>query len=367
MLTEIRDFELGELEQRFHQRFRLDRAGARLEHDAHILGRFVADVGQQRQLALIEQFGDLLDQSRLLHAVGNLGYDRDPAAAARVLLRPTRAQTKGAAAGAVGLENRGPFVDDDAAGGKIRTRHELRERFGLGARMSDEIERRIAEFGDVVRRDRRRHADRDALRAVGEQVRHGRRHDHRLLRVAGIIVAPVDGVLLDALHEKAGDVGHARLGVAIGGGVVAVDVAEIALALDQRIARGEILRETHQRLVDRLIAMRMERPHHVADNLGAFLESRAGVELEDMHAVENAAMHGLQPIAGVGKRAAHDGGERIGEIALLQRVAQVDVDRRGRRRRGRRNCFGHGPGLAGEAESRQAAPRVRGPKCAGCP
>ena len=75
------------------------------------------------------------------------------------------------------------------------------------------------------------------------------------------------------------EIGQARLGVAIGGGVVAVDVAEIALPLDQRKARGKILREPHQRLVDRLVAVRMERAHHVADDLGAFLESRAGIEL----------------------------------------------------------------------------------------
>ena len=222
--------------------------------------------------------------------------------------------------------------------------------------MGDEIERGVAEFGDIVRRDRGRHADRDALRAIGEQVRHGRGHDDRLLRVAGIIVAPVDRVLVDALHEQARDIGHARFGVAIGGGVIAVDIAEIALALDQRIARGEILRETHQRLVDRLVAVRMERAHHVADDLRAFLEGRAGIEPQDMHAVEDAAMHGLQPVARVGKRAAHDGGERIGEIALLERVAQIDVDRRRRRGRRRRNGFGHGLGVTPWAESRQARP-----------
>ena len=233
---------------------------------------FVAHVGEQRQLALVEQVRDLFDQPRLLDPVGNLADDRDPAAAAGILLRPARAQTEGAATGAVGVDDRGLGVDDDAAGREVRTRHELGHRFGVGARMGDEVERRVAEFGDVVRRDRGRHADRDALRAVGEQVRNRGRHDDRLLGVAGVVVAPVDRIFLDALHEETGDVGHPRLGVAVGGGVVAVDVAEIALPLDQRVARGEILRQAHQGLVDRLIAMRMERPHHVADDLGAFLE-----------------------------------------------------------------------------------------------
>ena len=177
-------------------------------------------------------------------------------------------------------------------------------------------------------------------------------HD-RLSRVARIIVAPVDRVLVDALHQQARDVGHARFGVAIGGGVVAVDIAEIALSLDERVARGEILGEAHQRLVDRLVAVRMERAHHVADDFRAFLERRARVELQDMHAVENAAMHGLEPVARVGQRPAHDGRERIGEVALFQRVAQADVNGRRGRRRGRRCGFGHGPRVSPGPESRQ--------------
>ena len=36
-------------------------------------------------------------------------------------------------------------------------------------------------------------------------------------------------------------------------------------------------------------------------------------------------MHRLQPVARIGQRAVHDGGERIGEIALLQRLAQRDL------------------------------------------
>jgi hypothetical protein len=34
----------------------------------------------------------------------------------------------------------------------------------------DQVQRGVAQLGDVVRRDRGRHADRDALRAVRQQV-----------------------------------------------------------------------------------------------------------------------------------------------------------------------------------------------------
>ncbi len=169
------------------------------------------------------------------------------------------------------------------------------------------MQRRVAEFGHVVRRDRGRHADRDALRAIGEQVRKAAGQHHRLFRLAVVIGTEFNAVLVDALEQQPRDVGHARFGVAVGGRIIAVDIAEISLAVDQRITRGEILREAHHGVVDRLVAMRMERTHHVADNLGGLLERRAGVEPQQVHPVEDAAMHRLQAVAGVRQRAVHDG------------------------------------------------------------
>ena len=133
------------------------------------------------------------------------------------------------------------------------------------------MQRRVAELGGIVRRDVGRHADGDAGRAVGEQVREGAGQHHRLLPLPVIGRAEVDGVLVDAAQQQLGDRRHARLGVAHGRRVIAVDVAEIALPVDQRIADGEILREAHQRVVDRLVAVRMEIAHHLADDLGGFL------------------------------------------------------------------------------------------------
>src|SRR3546814_20036480 len=66
--------------------------------------------------------------------------------------------------------------------------------------------------------------------------------------------------------------GQARLGVAHRGSVIAVDVAEIALAVDQREAQREILRQAHQGVIDGLVAVRVELADHVADQPGGLLE-----------------------------------------------------------------------------------------------
>ncbi len=57
---------------------------------------------------------------------------------------------------------------------------------------------------------------------------------------------------------------------------------------------------------------------------GAFLEGRGGIEPEQPHGIEKPAMDRLQTIAHIGRGPVHDGRERIGEIALFQRFAQID-------------------------------------------
>ena len=64
--------------------------------------------------------------------------------------------------------------------------------------------------------------------------------------------------------------GEPDLGVALGRGRIAVDRAEIALPVDQRQAHGKFLRHAHQRVVDRLVAVRMVLTHRVADDARRF-------------------------------------------------------------------------------------------------
>ena len=106
--------------------------------------RFVADILEQRQPAGDQQFGDLLDQPRLLHLEGNFGDDDLIAATAEILDLPLGAHAKTAAARLVGLDDGGVVVDDDATGRKVGAGNELDQLLDRRLRMLDEIERRIA-------------------------------------------------------------------------------------------------------------------------------------------------------------------------------------------------------------------------------
>ena len=207
-----------------------------------VVGAFVADVAEQRQLLLFQQLGDLLDQLRLLHLVGDFRDDDLPGAVLALFDRPPGAHAEAAAAGLIGVEDR------------RRRLPPARRRSGNPARACDAAGRRSlpADCGSV--RARRRRARRHCAAGCRSPCRPRcrprrwpagsgrRRQDDRLALLAVIGRAEIDGVLVDAGQQRLRDLGQPRLGVAHGRGVIAVDVAEIALAFDQRVARGEILR-----------------------------------------------------------------------------------------------------------------------------
>ena len=335
----------------------IDRARLRLDHEADVLGQLVADVGDQRQLALVEQLGELLDQPPLLHQPRDFGDHDQVGAAAGVFLVPARAHAERAAAGRIGFGDRVAVVDDDAAGRKIRALHVFQQRLRARIRIVDQEQRGIAQLGGIVRRDRGRHADRDALRAVGEQIGERARQHHRLVLGAVIGRPEIDRVLVDAVDQEPRDLGEARLGVAHGGGVIAVDIAEIALPVDQRIALREILRQPYQSVINRLVAVRMEFADDVADHARAFLERGVGIEPQLLHRIKQPPVHRLQPVARIRQRAVHDGRQRIGEIALFQRIAQRDLLDRTARRRRRNQLFAHGPLITAAKRPEQASPQ----------
>ena len=115
-----------------------------------------------------------------------------------------------------------------------------------------------------------------------------------------ISIAEIDGILVDPFEQETGHLGETRFRVAIGRRIVAVDRAVIALAVDERIALSKILREAHHRVVDRLVAMRVKLADDLADDARGFLEARAGIEPQKTHSMQDAPVHGFEPIARIG-------------------------------------------------------------------
>ena len=113
-------------------------------------------------------------------------------------------------------------------------------------------------------------------------------------------------------------------GVAHGRRRIAVDRAEIALPVDQLQAHGEILRHAHQRVVDRLVAVRVIFAHHVADHARRFDVFLVGRVALLVHRVEDAPVHRLQAVAHVRQRPRHDHAHGVIEIRALHLLGDRD-------------------------------------------
>ena len=293
-----------------------------LEDEAHGLGRLVAHIAQQRRFFLLDQLGELLHQTRLLHLIGDFGDDDLVAASAGVLPLPPSAQPEAAAARLVSLQDRLARLHDDATGRKVRPGHELDQLLDGRIGMLDEMQERRAQLLGIVRWDVGRHADGDARGAVGQQIGKGRRENRRL-SLTPIVVGPkINGVFVYPFEQLRRCRRQTGFRVAFGRRIITIDIAEIALAVDQRVAHGEVLSEAGKCVVDRLVAVRVVVAHRLADDLCTLAVAPFRVEAQLAHGIEYAPVNRLQAVAHIRQRPVHDGGERISQIALFQRYAQ---------------------------------------------
>ena len=152
----------------------------------------------------------------------------------------------------------------------------------------------------------------------------GRRQNGRLLRRLVVVGREVDGLLVEIRHHVVGERLQTRLGIPHRRRAIAVDRTEVALPVHRRVAHVEVLRQPDQRVVDRRVAVGMEVAHHLADNLCALAVATARRQPHRLHAVEDAAVSGLQPVAGVGQRSSHDYAHRVIHVRPLHLVFDVD-------------------------------------------
>src|SRR2546425_3888777 len=294
-----------------------------LDDDAHTLTvGLVVQVRDAFELSLAHQLRDTRDQRRFVDHVWDLGDDDPLAAVLRLLEGVAGTHDQATVTGAVGGGD--PLAtDDDPASREVRSLDQFHQVLGGGIRMVYEIDLGVADLGKVVRWNVGRHADGDARGAVEHQVRQAGGQHEWLLPGRGIIVAEVDGILLEVDQQFGSDRGEPRLGVPVGGRRVAVDRPEVALAVDQRVAQREVLRHAHQAVVDGHVAGRVVVLEHLRDDGGALLVAGAGRHPLLLHRVKDPAVNRFQAVASIGQRPADDDAHRVVHVARAHLVLEL--------------------------------------------
>ena len=278
---------------------------AQLDHDPHAIAvAFVADVGDAFEFLVVDQLGDSLNQRRLVGLVGELGDDHRIAIGPALGLdrfdvghAPHRHRPP---AGGVGLAD-AAAAEDLAAGGEIRAGDDRQQGPLLELRVLDQGQQAINQFGEVVGGDVGGHPHGDAGGAVEQQLRNPRRHHGGLLLGAIEVVDEIDGFAFDVLQQGVGGERlQPRFRVAHRGGRVVVDRAEVAVPIDQGHAHREVLGHPHQGVVHRGVAVGVVFAQHLAHHTGTFPIGAVVGEPQLVHGVEDAPVHRLEAVAGIG-------------------------------------------------------------------
>ena len=227
------------------------------------------------------------------------------------------------AAGLVGFADAARAVDGRVGRevGALDVLHQL----GHGdVRVVHHGQRAVDDLAEVVRGDVGRHADRDADAAVDQEVREAAgQHDRLLARVVEV-GDEVHDILLNVGHHLIRNLREPRLGVTVSRRAVAVHVAEVAVAADERIAIGEGLRHAHHRAVHGAVAVGMIATQHITDRGRTLAERLVVGEIVLVHRVEDAALTRLHTVAHIGQRAAGDDAHRIFDKALTHLFLNVN-------------------------------------------
>ena len=190
----------------------------------------------------------------------------------------------------------------------------------------DEGDHAVDDFPHVVRRDVRGHADGDAGRTVDQQVGIGRRQHRRLFGRLVEVRDEVDGLLVEIPHHLFGESLETRFGVSIGRGRIAVHGTEVPLPVDQEIPHVEVLREADERVVRRLVAVRMVVADDFADDLRALAVRPVRRKPHLTHRVQHTPMRRLQAVADVRQRPPDDHAHGVIHVRALHLVFDVDVE-----------------------------------------
>ena len=299
-------------------------AALEIDHNADALAvGLVPQVHNAVNLALVHQRRNLFHQTGFVESEGNFPDDDGLQALLALFHLHAAAHLHGAASRAVGVVQALARIDK-ARRREVRPLDEVHQVLDAALRMLQQIVQRVAEFPQVVRRNIGGHAYGNTGRTVEQQVGHlGRKHGRFLQRIV-IVGQEIDGFLIQIRQKLACQTRHAHFGVTHGGGGVAVQRAEVALPVHQRIAHGKILRHAHKRVVYRRVAVRVILTDNVADDAGRLLVRPVVAVGKLVLREHNAPVHGLQAVARIGNGASYDDRKRVFQIGLTQFLLNAD-------------------------------------------
>ena len=98
------------------------------------------------------------------------------------------------------------------------------------------------------------------------------------------------------------------------------------MPVHEREVDGEVLREAHEGVVHRTVAVRVEFTQNITDDAGALTIIFVVIKAHLVHRIEDAAVDGLEAVANVGNGARLVDRHRIGNEGAFELVVHLDIE-----------------------------------------
>ena len=294
-----------------------------IDDDSDVGLRFVADVADAEDDLLLDELGHVLDHFGLVYAVGDLGYDNALAAVLLLLDLCRAADRKLASAELVHCVDAVYAADLGACRevGAFDELHEIVDRAFVA--MLNVIIDAVAKFSEIMRRNVGRHTDGDTGRTVQKKVREFGGKYSRLFERFIEVGSHVNRIFLQVAEKFLGNLLHSHLGVTHCGRAVAVDGAEVTVAVDERNSERERLSHADDRFVNRAVAVGVVLADDVADDTGGLQVLRVPRVAELVHRVETAAVNRLKTVSDVGQSTPDDNAHGVIDVISRHRLFNV--------------------------------------------
>ena len=230
---------------------------AQINDNPHAIAiRFIPEIRDTFNRLITYQISDFLDQLGLVDLIRDLRHNDARLAVGKDLDMGIGPHRHDAAACHIRLAYT-VGSHDETARWEIRSLDDCHELLDRRIRVVDEHEHAINDLAHIMRRDIRRHADRDTRGTIDQQLRELRRQHDWFLQGLIVVRHEVNGFLFDILQHELSYLGHPDFRITHSRRWIAIDGTKVAVAIRQHVANGKILGHAHDCIIYRAVAMRM--------------------------------------------------------------------------------------------------------------
>ena len=284
----------------------------------------VIGIAYSVQLALLHQFGNVLYQLCLVHAVWNLRYhDLVVLVMSLDICLGTHNDTATACLVCVLYALQ---AHNECSCGEVGTLHILHQSLGVHFGIIHVCHTGIYHLAQIVGGDIRGHTHGNTGGTVHQQVGDTCRHNGGFLQSVVEVVGHVYRFLLQVLHHGLAHHAQTRLGVTHGCSAVAVHRAEVTLSVNQRVTHVPLLCHTHQGAIHGTVAMGMILTQYLTHNTGTLLVRLVVCVAQSLHTKEDTTVYGLEAVTHVGQGTCYNHAHRIVDVAFPHLGLNVHFD-----------------------------------------